>query len=117
MKQRTVTIIATYLSERPLGRLVRIRRVGEDDYVIAIEDVRDGRTQLIRSARDLGLWLRSFKPGRCVIPAAAICGRCDRLHVDRDVDGQLLENCIGCCAELMVVGAEELLNGSTPYDA
>ncbi len=107
MKQRTVTIIATYLASRPIGRLVRVRNAGDDDYLIAIEDVRDGRTQLIHSARDLGLWLRSFKDGRCVMPAAAICGRCDKLHVDRDVDAELLENCIGCCAELMVVGAEE----------
>lgn len=34
------------------------------------------------------------------MPAAAICGRCDRLHVDRDVDAELHP----VCAELMVVG-------------
>ncbi len=111
MKQRAVTIIATYLSKRPLGRLVRVRPVGADDYIVAIEDVRDGRTHLIHSAGDLGQWLRSFKEGRCMRPVAAICGRCDRLHTDRDVDGELLANCIRCCAELMVVGAERLMMG------
>ncbi len=42
-------------------------------------------------------------------PAVAICGRCDRLHTDRDMDGELLANCIGCCVELIVVGAERML--------
>lgn len=109
MKQRAVTIIATYLSKRPLGRLVRVRCVGTDDYIVAIEDVRDGRTQLLHSPGDLRRWLESFKNGECVRPAVAICGRCDRLHTDVDVDGELLANCIGCCVELIVVGAERLL--------
>lgn len=74
MKQRTVTIIAIYLSKRPIGRLVRVRKVGDDDYLIAIEDVRDGRTQLVHSAPDLGLWLRSFKEDRCVIPRLRSAG-------------------------------------------
>lgn len=106
MNQRGVTIIATYLSKRALGRIVQVRNVGEDDYIVAIEDLRDGRTQLIHSAGDLRVWLDSFRQGRCVLPAAGICGRCNGLHVDRDVDGELLGNCIGCCAELIVVGAE-----------
>lgn len=109
MQQRAVTIIATYLERSRRGRLVRARCVGRDDYIVAIEDVRDGRTQLLHSARELGTWLRSFKEGRCLQPGAAICGRCDRLHVDRDVDGELLENCIGCCTELMVLGAARML--------
>ena len=112
MKQRAVTIIATYLSKRPLGRLVRVRCVGPDDYIVAIEDVRDGRTQLLHSPSDLRVWLTSFKDGRCVVPGAAICGRCDRLHIDRDADGELLPNCIACCTELMAVGAEHLLRGA-----
>jgi hypothetical protein len=108
MTQPAVTIIATYLSKRPLGRLVRVRCVGTDDYIVAIEDVRDGRTQLLHSPGDLRRWLDSFKAGECVMPGVAICGRCDRLHVDRDVDNELLTNCIGCCAELIVVRAERL---------
>ncbi len=109
MKQRAVTIIATYLAKRPLGRLTRVRSVGSDDYMLAIEDVRDGRTHLIHSPDDLGVWLKSFKAGRCLQPAAAICGRCDKLHVDRDVDNELLPSCIPCWTELSVVGAEILL--------
>lgn len=109
MNQRGVTIMATYLDNRPLGRIVQVRNVGEDDYIIAIEDLRDGRTQLIHSAGDLRVWLESFRQGRCVLPAAAICGRCNKLHVDRDVDGELLANCIGCSAELIVLAAEGLM--------
>ncbi len=113
MKQRAVTIIATYLAKRPLGRLVRVRCVGVDDYMLAIEDVRDGRTHLIHSPDDLGMWLKSFKAGRCLQPPAAICGRCDWLHVDRDHDGELLTNCIGCCTELIVLGAERFMRHPT----
>lgn len=76
MNQRGVTIIATYLDKRPLGRIVQVRNVGEDDYILAIDDVRDGRTQLIHSAGDLRLWLESFRHGECLPPAAAVCGRC-----------------------------------------
>ena len=84
--------------------------MGEDDYIIAIEDLRDGRTQLIHSAGDLRVWLESFRDGRCVVPAAAICGRCNKLHVDRDVDGELLVNCIACAGELIEVAAERFLH-------
>ncbi len=61
IKQRAVTILATYLSKRPLGRLIRVRCVGSDDYIVAIEDVRDARTQLLHSPGDLRKWLESFK--------------------------------------------------------
>lgn len=109
MNQRGVTIIATYLAERPLGRIVQVRTVGDDDFIIAIDDVRDGRTQLIHSAGDLRRWLDSFRHGKCLTPAAAICGRCDRLHIDRDFDGELLRNCIACSGKLIEAGAELLL--------
>jgi hypothetical protein len=55
MNQRAVTVIANYLSKRPLGRIARLRPVGDDDYILAINDIRDGRTQLIHSAGDLKL--------------------------------------------------------------
>lgn len=109
MNQRAVSILATYLTRRPLGRLTQLRRVSHDDYIVAIKDSRDGRTQLIHSSGDLRQWLKSFPRGECVMPAAAICGRCDRLHIDRDFDGELLNHCIGCCAELIEVGAEVFL--------
>jgi hypothetical protein len=89
--------------------MVRVRSVGEDDFIVAIEDVRDGRTQLIHSSVDLRHWLQSFVDGICIIPAAAICGRCDRLHIDRDVDGELLKDCIPCSGELVALGAEMFL--------
>lgn len=109
MNQRGVSIIATYLATRPLGRIVRVRKVSDDDYIAAIEDVRDGRVQLVRSSEDLRRWLESFRAGECLMPAAAICGRCDRIHFDRDVDGELLTNCVRCSAELMQVGVESFL--------
>ncbi len=62
MKQRGVTIIATYLAKRPLGRLVQVRKVGDDDYMLAIEDVRDGRTHLTRPA----IWACGSSPSKLV---------------------------------------------------
>ena len=109
MNQRGVRVIATYLATRPLGRIVRVRKVSDHDYIAAIEDVRDGRAQLIRSSEDLRRWLESFRAGECLMPAAAICGRCDRIHIDRDFDGELLTNCVRCSAELMQVGVESFL--------
>lgn len=109
MNQRGVTILATYLESRPLGRIVRVRPVCDDDYIVGIEDLRDGRTHLIHSSKDLRKWLKSFESGECVVPAAAICARCDKLHVDKDVDDELLTNCIPCCASIIETGAERLL--------
>ncbi|MDQ3986862.1 MAG: hypothetical protein M3280_10265 [Actinomycetota bacterium] len=110
MNQRGVRIIATYLDKRPLGRIVQVRKVGDDDYIVAIDDVRDGRTQLLHSSGDLRLWLESFRHGECPTPAAGICGRCDRLHIDRDVDGEFLSNCIPCAGHLIEVGAALFLS-------
>jgi hypothetical protein len=106
MKQRAVVIVAEYLSHRPKGRIVTVKAVGEDDYVLAIEDRRDGRVHLARSARDLEPWLTSFKSGECVQPAFGLCGRCNGIHADRDVDGEVFRNCIRCQAELVEVAVE-----------
>lgn len=106
MKQRTVVLLADYLSKRPKGRIVRLKSVGPDDYVIGIEDARDGRTHLVRSPRDLERWLDSFRQGRCEPAAFGICGVCERIHVDRDVDGEILANCVPCAAELVEIAAE-----------
>jgi len=35
MKQRAVAIVADYLSHRPLGRVVGLKPIGDDDYVLA----------------------------------------------------------------------------------
>jgi hypothetical protein len=106
MKQRAVAIVADYLSHRPMGRVVRVMKTGEDDYLMSIEDVRDGRVQLIHSTGDLETWLTSFEQGRCRQPVGAICGVCDRIHGDRDIDGELFQNCVRCQAELVEVVAE-----------
>ena len=36
MKQRAVARSADYLSHRPMGRVVRVKRTGEDDYLAAV---------------------------------------------------------------------------------
>ena len=106
MKQRAVAIFAEYLSARPLGRVVAVRPIGDDDYVLAIEDVRDGRVHVARTPRDLEPWLKSFKSGECLPPAFGLCGRCGRIHTDRNVDGEVFVTCIRCQAELVEVALE-----------
>lgn len=101
MKQRAVVIVAEYLSHRLRGRLVKVKPVAADDYVLAIEDIRDGRVHLARTTRDLEPWLKSFKNGECLQPKFGFCGRCDRLHADRDADGEVFSNCVRCQAELV----------------
>lgn len=106
MKQRAVAIVAEYLSQRPKGRIVAVKTVGEDDYVMAIEDIRDGRVHVVRTPKDLEPWLKSFKSGACVQPAFGLCGRCNRVHSDRDVDGEIFRTCIPCQADLIEVALE-----------
>jgi hypothetical protein len=106
MKQRAVVLVADYLSKRPKGRIVRVMPVAADDYVIAVEDVRDRRTHVMRSVGDLEIWLESFRQGRCEPAALGICGVCDRIHNDSDVDGEIFSNCVRCAAELVEVYAE-----------
>ena len=106
MKQRAVAIVADYLSHRPLGRVVGLKALADDDYVLAIEDIRDGRVHVVRTPNDLEPWLRSFKTGECMQPAFGLCGRCNSVHADRDVDGETFVNCIPCQAELVGVALE-----------
>jgi len=106
VKQRAVAIVAEYLSHRPLGRIVQVRNVGDDDYIVAVEDRRDGRVHVVKAPRDLEAWLKSFKTGECLQPACGLCGRCERIHTDRDVDGEVLPTCMRCQAELVEVATE-----------
>lgn len=107
-----------YLSQEPsLGRIVQVRKTGDDDYIVAVNDRRDGRTQLIHSSGDLRLWVESFRHGECLIPVAGICARCNKLHVDRGVDGALLAQCITCCGALVEVGVEIFLDDSNQREA
>lgn len=101
-----MAIVADYLSRRPLGRVVGLKAIADDDYVLAIEDVRDGRVHVVRTQGDLEPWLKSFKNGECVQPAFGLCGRCNGIHADRDVDGEVFGNCIRCQAELVEVALE-----------
>ena len=80
--------------------------VGPDDYVLAIEDVRDERVHVGRTPTDFEPWLRSVKEGRHVIPAFGLCGRCGEIHCDRDLDLEIFRTCIPCQAELVEVGLE-----------
>jgi hypothetical protein len=50
LKQRAVAFIADYVSRRGVGRVVGLKPVASDDYVLAIEDVRDERVH-VGSAR------------------------------------------------------------------
>ena len=106
MKQRAVAIVADYLSHRPLGRVVGLKAIADDDYAMAIEDVRDGRVHVLRTPRDLEPWLKSFKTGECVQPTFGLCGRCNAIHADRDVDGEVFGNCIPCQTELVEIALE-----------
>lgn len=106
MKQRAVAPIADYLSHRPLDRVVGLKRVGDDDHVLAIEDVRDERVHVGRTPLDFEPWLRSLKTGEWVQLAFGLCGRCNSIHSDRDINGEVFRNCIPCQAELVGVARE-----------
>lgn len=124
MKQRVVALVAHYLEHRVRGRITRLRRVrsgsgssgiqsprpaqsveGEEDvdYIVSVQDVRDGRTHLLHSLQDLREWMMSFKTGECLRPVAAICEVCDRLHINRGPDGELAEHCTTCTLELIEI--------------
>jgi hypothetical protein len=106
MKQRAVAIVAEYLSHRPLGRVVALKLVADDDYVMAIEDIRDGRVHVARTPRDLEPWFKSFKTGECLQPGFGLCGRCGCVHHDRDVDDEVFSSCVSCQAELVEVALQ-----------
>jgi hypothetical protein len=106
MKQRVVALVSQYLEQRVRGRIVQLRPCGEDDLIIAVEDVRDGRVHLLHSLADLEEWLMSFKEGRCLQSAAAICDVCDSLHIDCGLDGEFSEYCAQCRLELIEINAE-----------
>jgi hypothetical protein len=73
--RRRPTHIADYLSDRPIGRIVGLEPIGDDDYVLAIEDVRDERLHVVVRRR-IG-WLKAVEQGRYVLPALGLCERCE----------------------------------------
>lgn len=106
MKQRAVALIAEYIGRRGIGRVVGLKPVGPDDYVLAIEDIRDERVHVGRTPRDFEPWLRAVKEGRHVIPAFGLCGRCGEVHSDRDWDLEMFRTCIPCQADLVELALE-----------
>ena len=87
-------------------RVVGLKPVGRDDYVLGVEDVRDERVHVARTPRDFEPWLRSVKQGRHVIPAFGLCGRCGEIHCDRDLDLEMFRTCIPCQADLIELALE-----------
>lgn len=73
---------------------------------MAIEDVREGQVHVVHTPTDLEPWLKSFKAGECVQPAFGMCGRCNGIHSDRDIDGEVFASCVRCHAELVEVALE-----------
>lgn len=106
-KQRSIQAIADYLARRPIGRIVTVLPVAKDDYVISIEDRRDGREHVLEAPEDLEAWLESFKQGRLLQPTKALCDCCCKVHSDHDIDGELFELCVSCQAALTAFTFEE----------
>ena len=115
MNQRAVALVADYLSQRPKGRIVRVvpaptypatTSPGEPDYLVAIEDVRDGRTHVVQTKEELETWLRSFEEGRCYPASYGICELCSRTHSDRGLDLEVMPHCLRCTVELIEIQAD-----------
>lgn len=107
MKQRSIQALADYLAQRPIGRIVSVRPNSDDDYIVSIEDRRDGREHVLETPEDLETWLDSFKQGRLLQPTKAFCDCCGAIHTDRDTDGELFELCAECQAELTAFTFEQ----------
>ena len=107
MKQRSIAIIADYLTHRPIGRIVTVLPVGDDDYLVSIEDRRDGREHVMHTPDDLEAWLESFNQGRCLQPSKGFCDCCGDLHSGHDGEGELFDLCTRCQVELTATRFEE----------
>lgn len=113
MNRRTVIALGRYVLRSGRGRLVDWRAVGDDDYIAAVEDARDGRTHLFHTSRDTRHWIETFARGVCERPAVGICGRCNRLHTQRDANGEVLAHCPACAGELLVLRVEIFLEAAS----
>jgi len=94
MNQRSITAIAELLTRRAIGRIVSVLPLLAGDYVVSIEDRRDGREHLLTNCEDLETWLESFKTGECLKPSEGFCDCCCKLHDDHDTDGELFGLCL-----------------------
>lgn len=106
MNQRSITAIADYLAQRPIGRIISVLPLTHDDYVVSIEDRRDGREHVLTNYSDLETWLESFKAGECLKPSKGFCDCCCNPHFDHDTDGELFDLCIRCQTELTALALE-----------
>lgn len=106
MNQRAVALVADYLSQRLKGRIVRVHEERAGDYLVAIEDVRDGRTHVVQTADELERWLRSFVEGRCYPASYGICELCGRTHSDRGLDLEVMSHCLRCTVELIEIDVD-----------
>ena len=101
MKQRTVEIIADFLVQRPIGRLVGVRALGDPQHFsVSVEDRRDGRTHVFLTTDHLETWLQSFRQGQCLVPRWGLCDCCQELHGDHDLDGELFNLCLSCRSQV-----------------
>ena len=107
MDQASISRIADHLAHRPIGRIVTVVPTRDDDYIISIEDRRDGREHVMEDVQDFELWLESFKQGRLLQPTKAFCDCCCKVHTDKDIDGELFELCLVCQAELAAFTFEQ----------
>ncbi len=109
MKQRAVAIFAEYLSIRPLGRVVAVEPIGDDDYVLAIEDIRDERVHVGRTPLDFEPWLKSVKEDRHIIPAFGPCGLRPRRRKPEPREGSPCEKRMGPATLAKGAGPQWLL--------
>jgi hypothetical protein len=106
MKQRAVALIADYVARRGIGRVFGLTPVGDEDYVLPIEDIRDERVNVGRTPHDFEPWLKSVKEGRYVLSAFGLCGRCGEIHCDRHADLEMFRTCNSCQVDLVELALE-----------
>lgn len=88
----SVRALADYLAHQPSGCIVTAVPVGQGNYLVAIEDRRDGREHILETPDDLEAWLESFKQGRLLQPTKAFWDCCT--HIPRGPrQGQRTNRC------------------------
>lgn len=100
MKQRSVAILAEYLSHRPIGRIVDSSPLGTTTPYLRSKTT--GMSESTSAARPrLRAVAALGEEGRYVLPAFGLCGRCGEIHCDRNLDLETFRTCIPCQADLV----------------